>query len=141
MHVRSSIRTAAKEALEHIVPNTYKSRVYASNARPSLTVYIPSERSEYATMKPTPLAIRYATLMVEVIDEGAAETLDDALDAYAVLVEKALDQNTLGGLVKNMYLSDTELSIDGDGETPQGVLTMTYNVTYGVHTNDPETAA
>ena len=92
-------------------------------------------------MNPNSLVLRSATLMVEVIAEGAAEVLDDTLDAYAVLVEKALDQNTLGGIIKNMYLSDTELNIDGEGEIPQGVLTLTYNVTYGVHSSDPETAA
>lgn len=140
-HVRAQIRDAIATALAGVGPTVYKSRAYGINTRPAIAVYTKGERSDRPAT-PNGVKIRELECIVEVITEGTVDTLDDTLDDYCATVEIALNQNKLGGLAKDMYLSGTEIAIEtGNGvEIPQGMARLTFQATYGTAASDPETA-
>jgi len=73
---------------------------------------------------------RTIRLAVEILAK-ANEDLDDILDDLSNEVEELLEaQPTLNGLVSNIELSDTEITLSQEGESPFGSCRMTYEVEY-----------
>ena len=60
-----------------------------------------------------------------------SEGIDDALDALALQVEKAMAADpTLGGKALASYLAGTEISVDETTQRPVGAIRLAYEVRY-----------
>lgn len=136
-HVRAQIRDAIATALAGATPTVRKSRAYAVQSYPIICVYAEQEFSEQGRMGGGTV-VRTLRITVEAAAQAPVDTLDDTLDGYAVEIETALGDNTLGGLVKTMYLSETEIAFDASGDKVLGLLRMTFTATYGTTKADPE---
>ena len=139
-HVRAQIRDAIATALATVGPTVSKSRGYDVATVPALVVYTFEENATVLSMGSPRTVRRDLSCGIEIVAEGKADTLDDTLDGYAALVEKALADNALGGLLKDIRLTRSEIVVNSDGDLPRGLIRMTYSVTYMVHEDDPETA-
>jgi len=68
----------------------------------------------------------------------ATTALDDTLDTVSAEVEAALATDiTLGGLAKDLWLSNTTIGFDGAADQPTGLATMSYSVEYRVAEGAP----
>ena len=71
----------------------------------------------------------------------ATDTFDDDVDAIAVQVEESIGADIrLGGLVKDIVLTATQIEYDGDAERPIGVASLTFSTRYVTSIEDVETA-
>ena len=75
-------------------------------------------------------------IIVEVFQSGASDTIDDILDDITITVENSL--NVQNVLYKDIFLTNTSVDFDSDGETPLGVATLTYQVIYHSKENNAE---
>lgn len=63
--------------------------------------------------------------------EAPSVYLDDQLDDMALAIEKAvLRDETLGGLVRDLWLTTTEISFEERAEKTVGMVTMTFTAEY-----------
>lgn len=144
-HARKQIRDAAVTLLTGLATtgaNVFPSRTLAvpPDKRPALLVYTTEEDSEPLTMGADPTLERLAVLMV-VGQADAAEDIEDLLDQIASEVETAFGADPkLGGLVKDLSLSETSKGLTGEGEQEQGMIRMTFDVEYHTARSDPDTA-
>ena len=68
------------------------------------------------------------------------EELEDTLDTISAEVETAVAADPpLNGKAKDTFLSNTEISLTGEGDLPMGVIRMTWTVSYRTKTTLPET--
>ena len=146
-HVRQQIRERIATNVTGLTPTgarVYQSRVYNLEAAnlPGLLVYSNNETSERDTMGI--LANQDLDRTLELVIEGYASTasnLDDVLDLIAEEVETAVAADpTCNGLSKDLYLSETTISLTGEGDSPAGVLALTFEVSYRTTTTAPGTA-
>jgi hypothetical protein len=143
-HARDQIRDAVLAAVTGLT--TTKKHVFASRVHPitdaelpCLLVFTRSESSVPVTMHPPRRFERVLTVMVEGYVKMTTG-YDDRLDRIAVEVETALYNNpSLNGLVRDIFLSDTEIKLVGDGEMPVAVVSMSFAAKYHTLENDPET--
>ena len=120
----------------------YQSRIYnlEKTDLPCLLVYSKNEDSERDTIKGTNGLARNLSIVIEGYQKGASD-LDDSLDTIAEEVEAALGADpTLNGLAKDSSIVSTDIEYTGDGETPIGLVRMTFNVNYRTTTTAPGTA-
>lgn len=120
----------------------YQSRIYnlEKTDLPCLLVYSKNEDSERDTFKGTNGLARNLSIVIEGYQKGASD-LDDSLDTIAEEVEAALGADpTLNGLAKDSSIVSTDIEYTGDGETPIGLVRMTFNVNYRTTTTAPGTA-
>ena len=120
----------------------YQSRIYnlEKTDLPCLLVYSKNEDSERDTFKGTNGLARNLSIVIEGYQKGASD-LDDSLDTIAEEVEAALGADpTLNGLAKDSFCASTDIEDTGDGETPIGLVRMTFNVNYRTTTTAPGTA-
>ena len=108
----------------------FDSRVYnfSQTTLPALAVYALSENSERDSFQST---------------DGLARTVDVMVEGYTQQTEEwetavAADP-TLNGKAKDTFLSNTEISLTGEGDLPMGVIRMTWTVSYRTKTTLPET--
>ena len=128
-HVRQQIRERVGTVLTGLT--TTGSNVYQSL----------SETSEPDTMGVQQGVERLLTLAVEGYAKATAN-LDDTLDTICKEVETAIAGDTkLNNLARNAFLTSTEIQLNGDGEQPIGVATMTFEVNYRTINNAPDVAA
>lgn len=151
-HARQQIRDAAVTLLTGLATtgaNVFPSRTLAvpADKRPALLVYTTEEESEPLTMGADPALERLAVLMVVGLADAAADpstgsgqNIEDLLDDIAGEVETAFGADPqLGGLVKDLFLSETSKGLTGEGEQEQGMIRMTFDVEYHTKRSDPDT--
>ncbi len=143
-HARDKIRDAVLAAVANLATtkkNAFASRVHPvnDNELPCVLVFTRTETSAPITMHPPRRFERALTVMVEgyvKMNTG----YDDKLDKIAVEVEKAIYGNpSLNALIRDIFISDTEIKIIGEAEKPVAVVSMTFSAKYHTLENDPET--
>lgn len=99
---------------------------------PAINVYVISDDVDEESITTAPRELkRVAVVAVEGWLAGDADTIDDALDAFALEIETAMDADVnFGGTVSDSILAGTEIKIDPKGEKPIGVVHLQYAVTY-----------
>jgi len=141
-HVRTQIRNAVKTILDTALPDhtVFKGRRYSINATelPVVDMRYLNENSDYGTMGN--VLDREASLYIRVTRSASEGNIDDLLDADAVLIEEALEGNTLGGLAKYSSLKQTNFTDNAEGDKPLAELVLRYDVGYRTANNDVETA-
>jgi hypothetical protein len=143
-HVRQQIRAAVVTALTNLT--TTKKRIYATrvhpvndNELPCLLIYTRDENSEPITMQQPRRIRRILTLAVDGVVK-LNEGYDNKVDTIAVEVEAALYNNaSLNALIKDIFLTATEIKITGEAEKPVAVVSMSFQVEYYTPENNPET--
>ena len=136
-HVRQQVRDLIVATLSPSY-TTYSSRVYplGANILPAILVYTKDESSEVITMDYPRTIEKSLQIIVEVFQSGASDTIDDILDDITITVENSL--NVQNVLYKDIFLINTSVDFDSDGETPLGVATLTYQVIYHSKENNAE---
>lgn len=141
-HVRTQIRNAVKAILDTALPDhtVFEGRRYSINATelPVVDMRYLNENSDYGTMGN--VLDREASLYIRVTRSAAESSIDDLLDADAVLVEEALEGNTLGGLAKYSSLKQTNFTDNAEGDKPLAELVLRYDIGYRTANDDVETA-
>jgi len=96
-----------------------------------ILVYTKSETVEVGVAAPREYQ-RTLKLAVEIARfDGAADDVDDFLDEIALEIEKRiLKDETMGGLVADTLLSDTEIDFVADSEKEIGACRLTFDVIY-----------
>jgi hypothetical protein len=134
-HVRQQIRERIATNVTGLTTTgarVYQSRIYNLEAAnlPGLLVYTKTESSERATMGTT----RQLERTLEIQVEGYARTssdLDDVLDTISEEVENAISADpTQNGLAKDTFLNASDIDFTGDGDSPAGVVRLTFSVSY-----------
>jgi len=143
LHQRHQIRHAAKAAL--LNQTIAEDRVEATrkvpwrpSELPALAIYTLEETVAPASVETAP---RELERRLQLALEGAVRVdaaVDDALDAFAVEIERAIHaDDTLGGTASDAVLEGTEvLGPFADGDQLVAVIRLTYGVTY--YTYAPE---
>jgi hypothetical protein len=147
MHQRQLIREAAKAALVGKTgagARVYETRVvpFKRLELPAIAVYTLEENVDPASRSTAPRELkRTVDLAIEAaVKQG--ENIDDALDAIALEIERALHADeTLGGAASDSILSSTEIDVLEDGDRLVGVVTLVYSVTYYTDAPAAEDAA
>jgi len=145
-HVRKQIRDAIVTALTGLTTtgsNVFRSRIYPleTGKLPGLCIFTRSESVEFDTLTISRSVMRELEVTVEGYVRGTAN-YDNTLDTIAVEVEEALAADvTLGGLSKDLQVTNFEADFAGDGDQPVAVGRFTVLVQYRTAENDVETAA
>lgn len=141
-HVRTEIRNAVKAILDAELPDhtVFEGRRYSINASelPTVDMRYLNENSDYETMGN--VLDREASLYIRVTRSASESDIDDLLDADAVLIEEALEGNTLGGLAKYSSLKQTNFTDNAEGDKPLAELVLRYDVGYRTANDDVQTA-
>lgn len=132
-HKRQRIREAVVAILEAIPE--WQGRVFPNRTRPTEAAELPvalvyslNEDTDVVTMGGT--LQRSLTLSIE-IRASASGAIDNVLDDLAQKAEKAIAADPrLGRRAIHSRLSGTTLGLDGEGESRQAVLTLTYIIQY-----------
>ena len=144
MHVRQQIRDVIVGRLQTLEGLTvYESRVYPSAKLPSVAVFSRHEEVQSTTVDPGSMLwqVRITTIEVEIaVRSEADESIEDALDEWALKVEKVLafdDFRFEYGEEGELQGADFDLRID---KTPIGIVRLSYAVQYRVLGNAPDQA-
>lgn len=132
---RRIVREQVKASLLHCVVFA-GANVFTSRARkldsyelPAILIYTPLERVSVYNASPLEYK-RVCTVKVEVLAEGD-DDIEDLLDDYAMLIEKALElHDTLNGAVDGILLISKESEISAEAERITGGIALTYEATY-----------
>lgn len=143
VHVRTQIRNAAVAAL--IGLPTTADRVYSGRTRPlpkdhlpTLLVYVTEERSDSGAMGGA--LARAPVLSIEGRMVGA-DDLEDLLDGIALEVEPAIvARPLLAGLVKEITLTSTRITVVSPGESHSGEIRLEYRLQYWTQEEAPGVA-
>jgi len=149
-HAREVIRKAVVTALTGLDTTgsnveTWRTHAVGEDERPHLSI-MPGEDSEIVSEDVENefgfMEVRDLPIMVEaraVQASGTSHTaLADVVDDICAEVEVAMIADaTLGGVAVDSRLLSTELSIDGSGERPVGLATMSWLIRYSVDRSDP----
>lgn len=136
IHQRQAIRTAVMEqllrrtvAMDSVVST--KKTPWRTKDLPGISVYTLTEPVDEDSRSTAPRELR-RVLRVQI--EGALQLTDDiadALDAFAVEIEAAVDSDpTFGGAASDAFLADTAITIEPGAEQPVGSIVLTYEVPY-----------
>jgi hypothetical protein len=133
-HARTQIRDAVVTILENatVADTVSKSRVYPipANTVSMALVYTNSETVLETTLTYPRKFNRELTLSIDCVARDS-DYLDDRLDRLCEAVENAIGaDNTLGGVVKDCVLSDTQITLDFSGDAPIGSAKMQFRVMY-----------
>lgn len=144
-HARQQIRERVATVVTGLTTTAgrvYQSRIYnlEKTDLPCLLVYSRNEDSERDTHTSTNGLARNLSIVIEGYQKGASN-LDDSLDTIAEEVETALGADpTLNALVKDQSIQASEIEYTGEGETPIGLVRMTFEVNYRTTTTAPGTS-
>jgi hypothetical protein len=144
-HVRQQIREAAATLLTGLATSgarVYQSRLHAlrDSNLPGLLVNTDSEEIQQLTMHSTPDIERTLELSVRCVAKAAAN-LDDTLDTMAKEVETVLGAaSVMTTLIKSIELSGLRIDMEDGLESPVGMATLSYRVTYVTASNAPTVA-
>ncbi len=140
-HYRKAIRNAVVAQLKGVDPawrTAAQGRIYgnrmepmgAAETLPIIIVYCVRERVDATWIEAPRRLKRILALAIEAAVD-VDETLDDTLDALAKEIEVAMHRDdTLGGLVADTILTDTEMDLFGDAKRMCGAVRLTYECTY-----------
>lgn len=133
-HARTTIRNTVVTILQTaaVADTVSRSRVYPipANTSTMALVYINSDSIVNTTLTYPRKFEREATLIVECIARDSSD-LDIRLDDLAASVENAIGaSNTLGSVVKDCVLTDTQITLDFSGDAPIGSARMQFRVSY-----------
>lgn len=135
-HQRQIIREAVKAQL--LGKTAAGARVYETRLLPfrqlelpAIAVYTLEESVDPASKSTAPRELtRTLQLAIEAVVK-AATNVDDALDAIALEIEKAMDADPyFGGAAGESILASSQLGVGEEGNQPVGHLLLTYTVTY-----------
>lgn len=136
-HARQQIRDAIVAALGTAGLTAYSSRAYSIASLPSVNVTNGPESIEIDTIG-TGDQLRLFSIQVDLLIE-ATTNVDDAADAQAVTLEKAVLTNAaLLALVDWIELKDVDSELSGEGDKPILILSHTFDAQYRVNESDPE---
>jgi len=144
-HVRQQIReqvATTVTGLSTTGSNVFQSRVYPLQDAnlPALLVYSISEDSNADVMGSTLVAQRDLNIVIEGYVKATTD-FDDTVDTICAQVEAAMGADrTLNNLAKFSQLVGTEINYNGEGESPVGVVTLTYAVQYRTAVNNAESS-
>ena len=134
-HKRQSIRERVASTLTGLTTtgsNVFQSRVYPieNTKLPCLLIYTREETSEPLVMNPPRTIEKVLSLVVEGYVK-ANTNFDDAIDTICEEVEEALFTDRLiNNLALDSFLVNTEISYNGEGDNPLGIVVMTFQITY-----------
>lgn len=143
-HARDQIRDAVLAAVTGLTTtkkNAFASRVHPVNDTelPCVLVFTREETSEPITMAQPRTMQSTLTVMVEGYVK-LTTGYDDKLDKISVEVTKAIYNSTsLRAVVRDIFLSNTAITLVGDVEKPVAVVSMSFQAEYQTKENDPET--
>jgi len=118
----------------------YQSRVVQleANELPALKVFTGSEAIEVIDLSSNPLQDRNLTVTVTAVAK-AVSNLDDTLDTMIKEVEVAVaTNNTLGGLVKDVVITGSDVEMNAEAEVPTGQAILTFNANYYTRAQAPD---
>lgn len=145
MHQRILIRRAVRDKLiaantpagTRVVPTRIVS--WRPNELPAISIYTLSESVDESSAETAPreltrrpkLIIECALKMTDAFVAANSNNIDDALDEFALMVERAISVDyTLGGTVSDVWLSDTDIDILEKGDQLIGVISLTFSPKY-----------
>ena len=142
-HARTQVRNAVVSVLEAaaVADTVSKSRVYPipANTVSMALVYTNAESVPQTTLTYPRKFERELNLVIECVARDS-DYLDDRLDRLCEAVENAIGaDNTLGGVVKDCVLSDTQMTLDFNGDAPIGSARMQFRVSYRTAETDAGT--
>ena len=134
-HKRQSIRERVASTLTGLTTtgsNVFQSRVYPieNTKLPCLLIYTREETSEPLIMNPPRTIEKVLSLVVEGYVK-ANTNFDDTIDTICEEVEEALFTDRLiNDLALDSFLVNTDISYNGEGDNPLGIVVMTSQITY-----------
>lgn len=143
-HQRQLIREAVKAQLlgkTAAAARVYETRVvpWKRLELPAVAVYALEETVDRASQSTAPRELRRQLKLAIEVAVKAGTNLDDALDAVALEVERALHADpTFGDTASDSILESTQISLAEEGDTLIGLALLTFSVTY--FTMAPEAA-
>ena len=112
--------------------NVFQSRVYPieNTKLPCLLIYTREETSEPLTTNPPRAIEKILSLVVEAYVKANAN-YDDTIDTITEEVEEALyGDRLINDLALDSFLVNTDISYNGEGDNPLGIVVMTFQITY-----------
>lgn len=142
-HAREQVRNAVVSVLTTaaVATTISKSRVWpiAAKSNSVVLVYTNSESIPQTTLTYPRKFEREMNLVIECVARDIS-TLDDRLDDLCEAVEDAIGaDHTLGGVVKDCVLTDTQITLDSTGDAPIGSARMQFRVLYRTAETDAGT--
>ena len=134
-HKRQAIRERVASTLTGLTTtgsNVFQSRVYPieNTKLPCLLIYTREETSEPLTTNPPRAIEKILSLVVEGYVK-ANTNFDDTIDTVCEEVEEALFTDRLiNDLALDSFLVNTDISYNGEGDNPLGIVVMTFQITY-----------
>ena len=134
-HKRQLIRERVATTLTGLTTtgsNVFQSRVYPieNTKLPCLLIYTREETSEPLTTNPPRAIEKILSLVVEAYVKANAN-YDDTIDTITEEVEEALyGDRLINNLALDSFLVNTDISYNGEGDNPLGIVVMTFQITY-----------
>jgi len=134
-HKRQAIRERVASTLTGLTTtgsNVFQSRVYPieNTKLPCLLIYTREETSEPLVMNPPRTIEKVLSLVIEGYVK-ANTNFDDTIDTICEEVEEALFTDRLiNDLALDSFLVNTDISYNGEGDNPLGIVVMTFQITY-----------
>tara|TARA_Y100001973_G_scaffold40011_1_gene59899 strand:+ start:5144 stop:5578 length:435 start_codon:yes stop_codon:yes gene_type:complete len=134
-HLRQQIRERVATTLTGLTTtgsNVFQSRVYPleNTKLPCLLIYTREESSEPLDMGPPRTIEKKLSLVVEGYVK-ANTNYDDTIDTITKEVETALyGDRLINNLAKDSFLVSTDISFNGEGDNPLGIVVMTFEIPY-----------
>jgi len=134
-HLRQQIRERVATTLTGLTTtgsNVFQSRVYPieNTKLPCLLIYTREESSEPLDMGPPRTIEKRLSLVVEGYVK-ANSNYDDTIDTITKEVEVAIyGDRLINNLAKDSFLVSTDISFNGEGDNPLGIVVMTFEIPY-----------
>lgn len=133
-HARKQIRDAVVTILTNanVADTVSKSRVYPipANTISMALVYTNNDSVVQTTLTYPRKFDRELNLVIECVARDS-DYLDDRLDLLCESIENAIGaDNTLGSVVKDCVLTDTQITLDFSGDAPIGSARLQFRVSY-----------
>lgn len=134
-HKRQQIRERVATTLTGLTTtgsNVFQSRVYPieNTKLPCLLIYTREETSEPLTTNPPRAIEKILSLVIEAYVKANAN-YDDTIDTITEEVEEALyGDRLINNLALDSFLVNTDISYNGEGDNPLGIVVMTFQITY-----------
>ena len=134
-HLRQQIRERVATTLTGLTTtgsNVFQSRVYPleNTKLPCLLIYTREESSEPLDMAPPRTIEKRLSLVVEGYVKDNSN-YDDTIDTITKEVETALyGDRLINNLAKDSFLVTTDISFNGEGDNPLGIVVMTFEIPY-----------
>ena len=134
-HLRQQIRERVATTLTGLTTtgsNVFQSRVYPieNTKLPCLLIYTREESSEPLDMSPPRTIEKRLSLVVEGYVK-ANSNYDVTIDTITKEVEVAMyGDRLINNLAKDSFLVSTDISFNGEGDNPLGIVVMTFEIPY-----------